>query len=193
MHYLDPVVTRETAIAVCLRKPFPFSLASRTETSVYDCGAGRLPAIELIWFPHYLIPIRLTTPKVESWQTVSVEGGSGAFAIFDVEDEVKNGVPNARLYPPKLSEADAVKEGRNRLLRTIMHQRSRGAKPKLGETGAVRLLQYPYWVFYYERRRKFVDVKVVDAIMGRRAGAKTRAAVLDAFVEHDKPQPGEHA
>lgn len=186
MAYVQHVVSRSHAIdVITARRGVLRSLLRRNHErpEIHEPGSGKLPAIEPIWFPHYLVTVQTHSARGNAEITVSVEAGSGAFAIFQLENEIQEGEPPGELHPPALSEPEATELGRKLLLRTILVQRSRGQKPRLGATKAVRLLQYPYWVYYYARRGALIDIKAVDGVLGTRTGAKTRTAILQAFCD----------
>lgn len=185
MAYIEASVSRQQASTVAqqrqgrgFRKVFG---KRQPPVDVPLRGDGSLPCIELIWFPHYLISITVTSRKGRGEITVLVEGYSGAFVIFEMHEVIVQGDPPKRTYPPTLTEEAATEIGRKRLVRAIMHQRSRGSKPMLEETATVSLLQYPYWVYYYERRPSLLDIRVVDGVMGSLVGTKTKVAILEAF------------
>ena len=113
--------------------------------------------------------------------TVSVEAYSGAFAIFEMHPYLLDSPPPGDHFPPRIPESEAVETGRRELQHTILRLRSMGGKPVVGEAQRVELLQYPFWVYYYERRRGLLDIKLLDAVTGGKGGAKTKVGVLEAF------------
>lgn len=140
--------------------------------------------IERVWLPLYLVTFHVSSPKGPGFIRVFVEAYSGAFAIFQMNDAIVEGALAEEWFPPKMSEQEAVERGRAELLHTILRQRGAGGKPLIETCEAVEVLHYPFWVFYYERRPGLLDIKVLDAATGDKAGAKTKAAILEAFKLH---------
>ena len=104
----------------------------------------------------------------------------------DIEGAFQEGTPDGELFPPKLDEAAAVGLGRKELLRAIMRRRGQRDKPYLEETLSTDLYYYPYWAYYFERRRGRLDMAVLDAVTREKGGAKTRAGILSALVGSGK-------
>jgi hypothetical protein len=89
-----------------------------------------------------------------------------------------------------LDENEAARIARKELLAVIMRQRSGRKKPLPGNVVNVELLQYPFWIYYYERRRERLDIRVLDAVTGSKPGPSIRASFLNAFASaQDDTQP----
>lgn len=143
-----------------------------------------LPRLEQIWFPYYLLEYALQYPDKTGTMTITVEAWSGAFALFDDTDGgVMHGQPDDEhdLFPPSLTLEEAEKFGRDGLVRAILHQRRRRVRPTPGDVLRAELLYYPLWVWYFERRPGFIDIKVRDAHNGKSVGGRTRRGIMDAF------------
>lgn len=157
-------------------------LASRSPFS------GRLPYAELLWLPHYLIHIRVRSPKGAGEIAVSVEARTGAFAIFQMDEDLRDGLPEGDLLPASLTPDQAARIGRDRLMETILRRRGHLQKPVPEGVTRMDSFYYPFWVFYYERRPGRVDIKLFDAVRGDPGGPKTKVAVLEAFVERSRAE-----
>jgi len=141
----------------------------------------RVPYAELVWLPYYIIPIKLRSPRGESEITVSVEGYSGSVAVFQTQANTVEGKPQGETFRPRLDQIEATRLARKGLLVTIMGRRSGREKPVPQEVVRVDLLHYPFWVYYYERRRGRLDIRVLDAVNGSKPGPGVRASILNAF------------
>lgn len=143
------------------------------------------PRVERIWFPYYLFTIGVTSRMGPGEMLVTVEAWSGAFAIFQLDEFFVDGMPDdgCEIFEPHLSVEACEASARKDLLHTIMRQRSRsGGKPIPGAITAREDLLYPFWIYYYYRKKNVLDIRVVDGATGQRVGHRTRAGVLDAFV-----------
>ena len=141
----------------------------------------RMPYLERIWLSYYQIPIDVTSVHGPGVITVSVEAHSGAFAIFEMHKDIVEGELEGQAFPPKLTEEEAAVIGRKGLLKSIMRRRGQRGKPVVHSPGAAEVFYYPYWVYYYERRRGFIDIKALDALTREKAGARTKVGILGAF------------
>lgn len=137
--------------------------------------------IELIWAPVYLVTIALDHRGQSSRTVCSVDALSGAFAIFDAHAAIEPGVPDGETFAPLLSADDAERIARESLVLTILRRRGRAGKPVPRETESVELLRWSYWVFYHRRRSGVIDIRVLDAVTGARAGHKIKLGLLEAF------------
>ena len=86
-------------------------------------------------------------------------------------------------FSPTLDEAGAVEAARSGLITAVLRSPGWSAKPRVGSLRSVELLQYPFWVYYFERRRGLLDAKLLDAVTGRPTGGKVKDAMMAAFVE----------
>jgi len=115
--------------------------------------------------------------------TASVDSHSGGFTIFEMDAWLVDGkVPGPR-FAPAMSIEEAETIARRELLAFILRQRGLLAKPEPRDTVRVRLIHYPYWVYYFDAGG-YVDIRVLDAINGEHGGGKAKRAVLNAFA-HD--------
>ena len=133
--------------------------------------------------PHYLIEFAVTSRRGPGTITVSVEAHSGAFAVIESARGVVERPDEKNTFPPKLGQEEAVVMGRKDLLQSIMRRRGQRHRPLIEKAVGVDLFHYPYWVYYYERRRGRLDVKVLDALTREPGRPRTRAGVLSALVQ----------
>ncbi len=83
----------------------------------------------------------------------------------------------------KIDRGQAVEIARTQLTTAILRGSGWGSAPRLGDVLESDVVGYPFWVYYFERRRGRLDIKLLDAVTGRSPGPKTKATLLQAFVE----------
>jgi len=183
MRCVEPHVSEADAIQFFERPRFGnlYGLL-RPKRSVSSAGK-RLPFAELVWLPHYLIELRVTSRRGPGAITVSVEAHAGAFAVIDSHEALTQQPDQKNTFPPRLDQEHAVKIGRKELLRSIMRRRGQRNKPLIQETLGVSMFHYPFWVYYYERRPGRLDIKILDAVAKQPGRAKTKVGVLSALTE----------
>lgn len=144
-------------------------------------GTSRVSKTELVWMPYYRIPVNVESGKGPGVITVSVEAYSGSFAILEMSGELVESAPAGEAFPPHLSPEEAIKIGREELLRAIMRRRSHHGRPAITGVGEVDVFHYPYWIHYFERRKGLLDFRIMDGVSGERGGARTKTGLLNAF------------
>jgi len=182
MHFLEARLTKSDALAIFQKTGW------NNLWGVLDLGGGhkRTPHAELLWFPHYLISIKVNSRKGPGDVLVSVEGHSGVFMIVEMETDFAEGTPEGETFEPRLTEEEAIKVGRRELLKSIMRRRGHRDRPVIEETIGAELFFYPFWVYYSERRRGLLDIKILDAVTGEKGRPKTKVGVLSALIGSDK-------
>jgi len=147
-----------------------------------------LPRVQLVWLPHFIVSVKVTSSKGPGEIDVSVEGHSGSFAVFQMHpDLVERSEVEGEAFPPRLSPEEAIQIGRTELLKTILRQRGHRQKPAIVGTGNIDLFYYPFWIYYYERRRGLIDIQIFDAARGVKGGARTKVGILSGLVGSDAP------
>jgi len=142
----------------------------------------KLPYVELVWMPWYLVSFTMTSRRGTGITDVAVDAYLGAFAIFQMHPHLREGVIDGDVFEPKMDPEEAAAIGRKRLLESVMFRRGQRNKPVPGEAENVRLIHYPFYVYYYERRPGKIDIKVFDAVRGENPGSKTKNSILTAMV-----------
>lgn len=150
---------------------------------------AHLPRMERVWFPHYLVRVRVTSRKGPGEMLCGVEAWTGSVFLLQLADTPDDQEVEGSTFPPRLEPEAAVKIARKELIHTIMRQRSRGPKPELKETLACDLVYFPFWIYYYARRGSFIDIRVLNGATGEAVGNRTRTGVLDAFMAATNPSP----
>ncbi len=141
-----------------------------------------LPCIERVWIPHYLVDFRVESRKGPGEISISLDACSGSFAIFQMHTDLEEGELVEDCLTPLIPEDVAIKQGRRQLLQAIMRRRGQYGKPIIKETLGLSTFYYPFWVYYFQRRGKYIDVHLQDACSAERGGNRTRQGVLNAFV-----------
>jgi len=139
------------------------------------------PFVERLWLPAYAVCLRATIRDNQKSVWASVEGVSGEFALLDCLDELVPRELDEDWFPPAISETQAAELARKGMLRYVMAQRGQWNKPTVDAVEEIRSYYFAVWVYYY-RRRKHLDLKVLDGYTGKSAGAKMRVSVINALI-----------
>ena len=146
-------------------------------------GSARLPKLETIWLPRHLFDIRCVLGKDERVITACVDSHSGMFTVFEMDAWLVEFDTPEPCFGPSMPLEEAETIARRELLSFILRQRGLIAKPEPRDTVRVRLIHYPYWVYYFDAGGH-VDIRVLDAVSGERGGGKAKRAVLNAFAHN---------
>jgi len=184
--YIEARVSKETALRFFTRRRLRNAYGLlRSRRRLLPSGR-EIPYIERVWMPFYIVTLRVVSHRGPGEVTVSVEGYSGSFAIFQMHEDLVEGALTEEWFPPRMSEEEAVRVGREQLLQTILRRRGQQEKPVVEETLGIDVIYYPFWVYYFERRPGVLDIALQDALTAERGGNRNRAGLLDAFVCHSK-------
>ncbi len=141
-----------------------------------------LPRLELIWMPHYLYTIHAKARDgSEGRLEMTVDAYAGVFMLVELAGALDEVESLETAFPPCLSMEESEAQGREQLTWALMRRRGRRDKPMPLETLACQPFYYPFWTYYYERLPGAIDIAVLDAAAGEKAGPKMKAAVLEAF------------
>ncbi|HQE81764.1 MAG TPA: hypothetical protein PLM14_02120 [Candidatus Hydrogenedentes bacterium] len=153
---------------------------------------GVLPRLELIWMPHYLVTIRAKAPDgSEGRLQMSIDAYAGVFMLVKLAGELDEGDPPEALFPPLMSPKEAEAKGRVQLTLSLLRRRGHRDRPTPLETQDCQLFYCPFWTYYYERMPGAIDIVVLDAVSGQKAGARMKGAVLEAFTAASSRKPSE--
>lgn len=160
----------------------------------------RCAKLELVWMPFFLVTLELLEGEGEEVAPVEVLVDGRAGGASRLAGEVA-WLPSAPLLAgPALSEDEAERRARALLRRGLQLGRRRAPRSVAIGDRRIELVAYPFWMQVFERRRGRYDIRLVDAVGGRRAGAETKRAVLSALAEESRrestapppaPPPGE--
>lgn len=110
-----------------------------------------------------------------------VEGFSGEVALLAIADSDFESDSAQHELQPAIDTSRAEENARTALNALANFSRGKNCRV-LRELASHRLIHYPYWVRYFERRRGRFDIRVIDAVTGKTPGAKLKKSLLDAFV-----------
>jgi hypothetical protein len=159
-----------------------------------DPESRNLPFLECLWMAAYAVLVRTTVRRAESKIWISADGWSGDVTLFDAVVELTPCEKTVDFLPPDLDETRAAEAARAGLQKYILRRRGQINKPIIEGVDQMLLYYYPVWVYYYRRRLSHIDIKVLDAVTAKPAGAKVRVGVLNALVEsrrRAKAKPGQ--
>lgn len=179
MRSLRPRVSPEQALRR-LRLPGP-----RRRSAL---AASELPHLELVGLPYYRVDVEASGWGGERRATYLVDAVSGGAAQLVGDHEWHEG-PIGISLESRLGPHEAEAETRALFERGALL--AKWARLRLLAVGTPGLVAYPYWVGYYERREGLLDVRVLDALSGRPAGAAVRRSLLEAFVSMARARPAE--
>lgn len=142
--------------------------------------ARDLPHLELVWMPQNLMTFAMHGPRGGETVQVTIDAYSTQFALFFAEKQIQNDDvigerPEAELAPERAESL--ARAGLHKWL--LRHHRRR--KLTIGEMITAEVLRYPFWVYYYQRRRGLLDIRIVDAVTGELPGSKIKYGIVRAF------------
>lgn len=130
--------------------------------------------------PHYLMTFTMHGRRGVETADVTVDGLTGQFALFFAKHQISEGVLEGDIPVPAIgperAEALARRGAHSWLLR---YHRVR--KLNIGALETIEVLRYPFWVYYYQRRRGLLDLRIVDAVTGELPGSKLKYGIVRAF------------
>lgn len=142
--------------------------------------------LELLWMPFYLVTLELDDGQTCSDSLQVLVDGRGGTAARLIGEVSWRDAPST-LGPPLLSEDEALARARALLQRGLaIERRRRGGAGLQVARRDVELVAYPFWMEIFERRRRRYDVRLLDAVGGRRAGAEAKRSVLAALVDEER-------
>lgn len=147
-----------------------------------------LPRMELIWMPSHVYELALLFPTGPAPLTFSVDGQTGAFALFQMHDWVEDGTPAGAVFPPLLDVEQAERAGRRELVSLLLRQRGRQQRAQPQPTQSSYVVHFPVWIYYYARKGDLLDIIAIDGVTGERASSRRRAGILQAFQDAASPQ-----
>lgn len=143
---------------------------------------GALPRIERVWMPYYLIDFRVNSHKGPGIISVSLEAWSGSFALFERHADLVEADVGEDHFDPGLTEEAAVAQARRELLQSIMRRRGQQDKPVIEAAEDTRLFYYPFWIYYFLKHGRYIDIRLMDAYTGETGGNRNKQGILNAMV-----------
>jgi len=145
--------------------------------------ASRSARLQLTGLPCAEVSVGLSgVPETPGGLQLRIWGhAQGVERVRDPSVVEPEGEPAGRAFDYPLTEAATLELARRALTRLKL---SRMLGPHaLRDLSVVitGVYYYPFWVGYYERRARWVDVVMLDAVTGRGAGSLMRRGLLDAL------------
>ncbi len=181
VEHMTPVVTPERARELLSAPKFPRLARFWHALRLNDPHLKAQPRKqECLWMPFYHVRIVMTARGEESTLDTTVDSWSGSFAIVSFESPIEDGLPPGEHFPPRMAPQEAESRAYQELLHTVMRQRSRGSKPMPQTVADSRLIYWPFWVIYIQKKR-YLDLRLMDAVTAQPGGNRTKVGMLDAF------------
>lgn len=194
MRFLKPTVSAKHAWRVLHRVPLRrtrrlirfcaslfHSSRNSNEASRPQQSTGRLPYLELVWLPHYVLTFEAILRGQSHALNMVVGGHEPTTRIIDLSAAEWESARDREWFPPSIPEDEAVPIARRAVLAWMLRSPGWGRKPELSEAKGVELVQCPYWAYYFARRGNMLDVNLLDATTGRPGGTKTKLSLLKAL------------
>jgi hypothetical protein len=139
--------------------------------------------IELLHLPYYFFKSEINLSKEKSIvQHICVDGLMGEFAFVErdkiefISDRIND---NTELL---ISELEAFSIAKNAVKSMLMVQKGKGIDLVSIGLELVGMLKYPYWVGYYQRKSG-IDFEVIDAVNGKKQGAKMKPVFIKLIMQ----------
>lgn len=184
--YLPAQLTKEDAVNLLSRRRF--AILKRL-LFIPPPAPVVLANVHLLWMPQYLIDLEIESPKGTAIQPVTLDAWGDVFALWNITEPPTAGLPDDEHFPPRLDIDAAIAKATLSLTNTTLHMRGQKGKPHVNRHVNIQLLYYPYWVYYYERKKGRFDLKVIDGAMGERPGNQVKRAILEAFIANSSDRP----
>ena len=146
---------------------------------------GSVPLPEMLWLPYYRV--RFTAPRDGGSVSLEalVDGYELTFTPWDVSTLRWTEQGDRGSFVPTIDADAASVAARQGVLESSLRRAEWTRNVREVETEQVELMQYPYWVYYFERRSDKLDFRMLDGVTGRPGGAKMKLALLKAFRSRD--------
>lgn len=146
-----------------------------------DGISKELPHLEQVWLPHYLVEVSVDHGGRMREVSVLVGGHDPHAAIVARNRIALEERPLEESFAPRLTPEEAIDAARQAVVKALS-QRGRW-RATLELAAAPRVVQHPYWAYYFARRGGRLDVRLLDAVTGQPTGPKVKAALLAALAD----------
>ena len=143
-------------------------------------SARQLPYLELVWMPQYLMTFAMHGRRGAETARVTVDGLTSQFTLFFADHQLREGAPEGEIPDPEIGP-DRAETIARRAAQSWLLRYHRVRKLNIGAMQSIELLRYPFWVYYYQRRRGLLDLRIVDAVTGELPGSKLKYGIVRAF------------
>lgn len=156
--------------------------SSKTETLRKSAPNALLDEfVEITYLPHYLVNFSLLTSAAPRRAAVLVGAHEPTTSLWDVTQTEWSDTEGSSEFPPAVDPQRAC-ELAGRLASSTLRRLTPGARNPLSLIfESIELIGYPYWAYYFHRRVGLFDVRLLDAVSGRPAGARLKVALLTAL------------
>ncbi len=135
--------------------------------------------LELVYLPCYCAVLASGTERTIH---VLVDGHEGHVSFADLaRTACESCEATDEHFMPTLSAAAAIERIDRELLTLRLGRWGKAARVPPCRECELAIVHYPYWVYYFRRRRDTLDFSMLDALTGRPAGPKAKLAFLAAL------------
>lgn len=155
--------------------------APKPQESNHKAGTAHAPKLELVWLPCHHLKFPLSKNDRDGDIQLLIGGHDAMVTRLKGHGLELQHVEGPELFAPVVSVDEALEIAREQI--TLARIREPGWSNQDVEVGqpSVGQWQYPYWAYYYERRKGMLDVLLLDAVTGKPVGNRTKAAFLTAI------------
>jgi hypothetical protein len=140
--------------------------------------------VDRVWLPYYHLRFGFEFKKGPNGTAEALVGGHEAtFSVVSPGKLTIEECDQADAFAPQLDAATAEQTARSHM--TLMYGMSRRVPRRLQITTLEQceVVQYPYWAYYFARRRGILDVRLLDAVTGRLTGPRLKVALMAAMAQ----------
>ena len=138
--------------------------------------------IELKYMPYYLFKIVIELKKQKSIiQHVCVDMINGEYAFVERE-KLKISGNDSQVSERNVCEEEAGIIAKQAVKSMLMMQKGKGADLLSLTLDLEGAINYPYWIGYF-KRKSGVDFEVIDAVNGKKQGAKMKPVFINLIMQ----------
>ncbi|MBU0473723.1 MAG: hypothetical protein KKF62_06125 [Bacteroidetes bacterium] len=137
--------------------------------------------IELLHLSYFLFKVEIKLKSKIIIQHICIDGLSGEYA-FVQKEHLKFTNESDEHTKLILTESQASKIAKSAITAMLMVQKGKGANLVSIDIKLISLIKYPYWIGYYKRKNGF-DFEVVDAVNGKKQGAKMKPVFVKLIMQ----------
>lgn len=187
MNGIRPQVAREEALRLLQRRHRGWLKrllgwgTPKNQDSGRSPGAVEAPKLELVWLPCHHLKFPLSKESRQGDIQLLIGGHDAVVTRLKGHGLELQTVDDQELFAPIVTIEEALKIAREQI--TLARVREPGWSNQDVDVGqpTIGQWQYPYWAYYYERRKGMLDVLLLDAVTGKPVGNRTKVAFLTAI------------
>jgi hypothetical protein len=155
-----------------------------TKGNRFSFGSLTLQKLELVYIPHYIFALELTTRNGLRKVMISVDGIMGSFAVFNLENVQFSQQALSETFEFVLPEAEARERALFEYRRVLLgYSLKRHDLVSVNKIIDCHYVHYPFWVGYFLKRNRY-DFAAIDGLSGQKQGVKMRKVFLMAFAQN---------